>query len=69
MAEAEVALGKHLRNAIYSFDVLAIISFVLSVNEETSKSILHLAVAFLAIDGIVILLLLFSIWLRHRPYI
>ena len=69
MAEAEVALGKHLRNAIYSFVVLAIISFVLSVNEETSKSILHLAVAFLAIDGIVILLLLFSIWLRRRPYI
>ena len=69
MAEAEVALGKHLRNAIYSFDVLAIISFVLSVNEETSKSILHLAVAFLAIDGIVILLMLFSIWLRRRPYI
>lgn len=69
MAEAEVALGKHLRNAIYSFVVLAIISFVLSVNEETSKSILHLAVAFLAIDGIVILLMLFSIWLRRRPYI
>ncbi len=68
MTESEVDLRKYLRNAIYSFAMLAIISVVLSANEETGNSILHLALAFLVLDGVAILLMLISIWVKRQPY-